>query len=62
MILWSTDPQTNLGSGISDSGAFLEESDTGFDLNYWDGADFGTIQLSDADARSLLSVLTRVLS
>ena len=62
MILWSTDPQTNLEGGISDAGALLEESEDGFDLNYWDGSNFGMIPLSDADARALLSVLTRVLT
>ena len=61
-ILWSTDPQTNLEGGIADAGALLEESEDGFDLNYWDGVNFGTIHLSDADARALLSVLSRVLT
>ena len=62
MILWSTDPLALDGESIADAGALLEEDDTGFDLNYWDGSNFGTIPLSDADARALLSVLSRVLT
>lgn len=58
MILWSTDPLVNVeGAQYASSGAFLETTDTGLDLDFWDGWESGSISLSEADAYALRDAL-----
>jgi hypothetical protein len=61
MILWSTDPLVNIeGQTLADAGAFLETTDAGLDLSFWDGWETGSVSLSEEDARSLQRVLNAV--